>query len=423
MDMSTKRWGILACAGAALVLFAGSLALVQQPGSPVLPTVVQADDLDETCSGVLVQASSSASAPSSGRVAGGDIVPVRSIEDPYPSLHSVAVDPENDRVVMSDSNRGSLLFYERRSGSDSSKVITPKWQVRGPATGMMFIAGVALDAANREVFAVNNDIGDRMEVFPYGAEGNVKPKRILFVPHGSWGISLDRAHDEMAISVEHINSVVVYRREATQGEAPLRVLHGPQTGLADPHGIAFDVATNEIMVSNHGNWAPMTRAEASEGSLQGGRFALPSITAYTREAKGDARPARTIQGARTELNWPMGISVDAVHDEIAVASYGNNSILVFHRADNGDALPVRVIRGNQTGILGPMGVAIDTKNDELWVTNYRDHSAVVFSRTAQGNVAPKRVLRNAPFGTPAVGFGNPGAVAYDSKRDEIPVPN
>jgi hypothetical protein len=32
-------------------------------------------------------------------------------------------------------------------------------------------------------------------------------------------------------------------------------------------------------------------------------------------------------------------------------------------------------------------------------------------------------VRNAPIGTPSVGFGNPGAVAYDSKRDEILVPN
>ncbi len=70
-----------------------------------------------------------------------------------------------------------------------------------------------------------------------------------------------------------------------------------------------------------------------------------------------------------------------------------------------------------------MGVAIDTKNDEIWVTNYGDHSALVFPRTAQGNVVPKRVLRNAPTRTPAVGFGNPGAVAYDSKRDELLVPN
>jgi DNA-binding beta-propeller fold protein YncE len=335
----------------------------------------------------------------------------------------VAVDADNNRVLMSDSNRGSLLFYDRRAGAASSAVTEPVTQVRGPATGMMFVAGVALDPTNHELFAVNNDIGDRMEVFPYDAEGNVKPKRILFVPHGSWGVALNRPRDEIAITVEHANTVVVYRRDATLGDAPLRVLHGPKTGLDDPHGIVFDEKHNEISVANHGNWAPLTRAESLEGELKGGRFDLPSITAYAGEATKDESPLRSIQGKRTELNWPMGMSLDAVHDEIAVASYGNDSILIFHRTDQGDVAPVRMIRGNRTAISGPMGVSIDTKNDEIWVTNYREHTAAVFARTAAGNVAPKRVLRNAPPGTPAVGFGNPGAVAYDSKRDQILVPN
>ena len=76
-----------------------------------------------------------------------------------------------------------------------------------------------------------------------------------------------------------------------------------------------------------------------------------------------------------------------------------------------------------TKIAGPMGVAYDLKNNEIWVANYGDHTALVFPITATGNVAPKRILRNAPAGSPTVGFGNPGAVAYDSKRDEILVPN
>ena len=356
-------------------------------------------------------------------VAGGDIAPVRTVADPYPSLHSVAVDADNDRVVMSDSNRGGLLVYDRSTGSLSSNVAKPVTQVRGPATGMMFVAGVALDPGNHELFAVNNDIGDRMEVFPYDAEGNVRPKRILFVPHGSWGLALNRQRDEVAITVEHANTVVVYRRDATLGDAPLRVLHGPNTGLGDPHGIAFDEERNEISVANHGNWAPLTRAESLQGGVQGGRFDLPSISTYAGDAKNDEAPVRTIQGKRTGLNWPMGMSLDAIHDEIAVASYGNDSILIFHRTDQGDVAPVRAIHGNLTAIAGPMGVSIDTKNDEIWVTNYREHTAAVFARTAQGNVAPKRLVRNALPGTPAVGFGNPGAVAYDSKRDQILVPN
>jgi DNA-binding beta-propeller fold protein YncE len=356
--------------------------------------------------------------------AGGDIAPARSVADAYASLHSVAVDPDANQVVVSDSNRGAIFFYDRSAAGNSAQMVSPSRVIRGPRTGMMFVAGISLDPANREVYAVNNDIGDRMEVFPYDTEGNIKPKRVLSVPHGAWGVAFNPMRKEVAISIEHPNTVAVYRREASGSEAPLRVLRGPETELADPHGIVVDPDHNEMLVANHGNWAPLTREEEeAEGGLRGGHFALPSINAYALEAKGDDKPTRKIQGAQTQLNWPMGMSLDQMHDEIAVANYGTNSILVFHRNANGNVVPLRVIKGDRTGVLGPMGVAIDVKNDELWVTNYRDHTAVVFARTANGNVAPKRVLRNAPAGTPAVGFGNPGAIAYDSKRGQILVPN
>ena len=83
--------------------------------------------------------------------------------------------------------------------------------------------------------------------------------------------------------------------------------------------------------------------------------------------------------------------------------------------------PRRVIRGPLTGIKGPMGIAI--AKGEIWVANFGDHTALVFPRLAAGNVAPRRTLRNAPAGRDTSGFGNPYAVAYDTKRGEILVPN
>jgi 6-phosphogluconolactonase (cycloisomerase 2 family) len=125
----------------------------------------------------------------------------------------------------------------------------------------------------------------------------------------------------------------------------------------------IDAGNNEMFVANHGNWAPLTREEEEAGGqLQGGHFQLPSIAAYSAEANGDAKPKRTIQGAQTQLDWPMGLSLDAAHNEIAVANYGNNSILIFRTNAAGNVTPIRVLRGDRTGILGPMGVAIDT----LW---------------------------------------------------------
>jgi DNA-binding beta-propeller fold protein YncE len=119
----------------------------------------------------------------------------------------------------------------------------------------------------------------------------------------------------------------------------------------------------------------------------------------------------------------MGLGDDPEHDEFAVANNGDNSVLVFSRTANGDAAPLRVIAGAKSGINRPMGVAIDSGNNEIWVSNFADHTALVFDRNANGDAAPKRIIRTAPAGTPSPGFGNPQTVAYDSKREEILVPN
>ncbi len=357
--------------------------------------------------------------------------PSRTIADAYPNFLGVAVDPDNGKVVMSDSGLKGLLMYERAAGTGAGvdQVTKPLAELRGSKTDIGFVAGVALDRARKEKYTVNNDGGDKVVVFDYDATGNVTPKRALMVTHQAWGIALDQKRDEMAVTVEINNWIEFYAREATGKPTPRRFIKGDKTGLADPHGIVIDADHDELVVANHGNWTSLTTFDASgtgtspSSTPQGGRFLPPSIRVFAAGASGDVSPVRVIEGARTGLNWPMSISVDTRNDEIAVANSGDNRVLVFRRSDTGNVAPIRVIGGDKTGLNGPMGVAIDSSNDEIWVTNYSDHSAVVFARTATGNVTPSRVIRNAPLGAASVGFGNPGAVAYDSKRDEILVPN
>ena len=368
-------------------------------------------------------------------MAGGDVAPARVVIDPYPTLHSLAIDAERNKVFMSDPNRHALWSYGRLAASKGRESVEPDTGIRGPSTGMMFIAAVALDRERQEVYTVDNDIGDRLMVFPYDADGNVKPKRVLDVPHQAWGLSLAPERDEIAVSVEGSRQIVIYKRDAEGRTPPLRVIRGVDTGLGDPHGVFFDGQNNEIVVANHGNQngrqvapgdAPARQRGArvaEEQPVVGGRFDEPSITVYPGDGKGNIKPIRKIQGAKTGLNWPMAIDVDRTRNEIAVANNGDSSIRIFRLTDSGDVAPVRIIKGPRTGIVGPMGVAYDLKNSELWVANYGDHTALVFPITASGNVAPRRIIRNAPAGSPTVGFGNPGAVAYDSKRDEILVPN
>ncbi len=355
------------------------------------------------------------------RIPGGEVAPCRTLEDPYPEFNGIAVDPQNGIAVLSDTNLKSALIYDINAGESPSGpgTITPfKGWIKGPATYLSFAAGVALDPVRHELYTTENDIGDDVAAFPYTASGNHK-SRALAVPHGAYGIALSQKHKQMAVAIQHDAEIIFYRLQAQGAALPVRSIRGMKTKLADPHGVAWDDKDDEIFVTNYGNWS---RGYWDADYAGGGHYYPPSITVFRGNAKGDIAPVRVIQGPKTRLDWPTGIAVDNVHNQIAVAQEPSNEILIFNRTDNGDVAPARALAGPQTRILHPMGVAFDPIRNELWVANF-GHETEVFDSKASGNVAPKRIVRNAPRGTPAAGFGNPMALAYDSKRDVLLVPN
>jgi DNA-binding beta-propeller fold protein YncE len=371
----------------------------------------------------------------SNKPAPEDIPPVRMIADPYPAFNGIAVDAENGLVAMSDPNRKSLLLYDRaglsKGAASQGDASIPLRQIVGPDTFLGMIAGVILDSQHQEIYTANNDIEDTVVVMPYGASGNSKPGRVFSVPHQSWGIALSGKADQIAVTVEVQNTIVFYRRQVKGVEAPVRILRGQATGLADPHGIYWDESHSEIGVANHGNFRGVVKNTGGgcspsfvvEDEAEAGESRPPSIRIFASTAKDDAKPLRVIEGSKTGLDWPMGVAYDAQHDTIIVANNGDNSILIFGRNAEGDVAPLRAIRGDRTGISHPMGVAVDSQTGEIWVSNWGDHSALAFDSGTRGNVAPKRIIRSAPAGTPTPGFGNPMALAYDTKRDELLVPN
>jgi DNA-binding beta-propeller fold protein YncE len=306
---------------------------------------------------------------------------------------------------------------------------------RNSKTNIEFQAGVYIDPRTGEVYGVNNDSHDTMVVFSRAARGNVAPDRELEIPHGSFGIAVDEENQELFLAIQHDSAVVVYRKTATGDNAPIRLLQGERTRLANPHAIALDPRRGLIFVTNHGavssrrpvadrgngpaNW-PLGREDAIPGS---GRMLPAAITVHARTASGDAAPVRVIEGPRTRLNWPTGIAVDPERGELYVANDAGESILVFDAAAQGNVAPRRVLAGPRTGLKNPTGVALDPQNGELWVANFGNHTATAYPLAAQGDVAPLRTIRSAPAGTVSHMIGNPGGVAFDTRREEILVPN
>lgn len=149
----------------------------------------------------------------------------------------------------------------------------------------------------------------------------------------------------------------------------------------------------------------------------------PSISIHAITAKGNDKPLRVIKGPKTQLNWPTGLAFDAGRRELFVANDMGPSILVFDADAVGNATPKRVLKGPGTGLAHPTSVSLDTKNGELWVANFGGHSATAYPIGASGDTRPLRTIRSAPESAPSLMIGNPGALTYDSKREEILVPN
>ncbi len=366
--------------------------------------------------------------------------PIRVIRDPYPSFSAVGVDMERGEVVAGDENLFQILVYDRLSDTPPTANFTePRRIIAGDQTAIEFVCGLHVDPETGDIYAIDADTAATLQVFTRDQEGNVPPTRQLHT--GSEvrgrGLAVDSVNNELFVTSQHNAAVVVFRKYAEGEEAPLRLLQGDRTGLGNPHGIAVDTQNDLIYVTNHGQASsrpiegndpatrprpnmPLGRRLAIPGS---GRFFAPSITVYDRTASGNTSPMRTIEGLRTELNWPAGIAVDPSRGELFVANDTGNAVLVFSSDASGDVAPIRVIKGADTSLDSPGGIFLDTTNNELWVSNYGNHSLTVYPPDADGNVRPLRTIRSGPAGTKGLMIGNPGFVAYDTMREELLVPN
>ena len=329
-------------------------------------------------------------------------------------------------LVVTDENLFQVLEYDRRENTPPRARLTePKRVISGPNTRAEMLCGVYIDPVTKEVYVLNNDTQNWLPVFSRDARGNATPSRYLAAPHGTFGIAVDEEKQEMFLTVQHQNAVVVYRKQASGEEKPLRTIAGSDTQLEDPHGIALDLKNKLIFVSNFGNAqvSPPGSGGGRRAADTYGKFEPPSITVYPLDASGNVKPLRIIEGSKTRLNWPSQMAFHEPRQELFVANDADDSILVFRAGDQADVAPIRAIKGPNTGIKNPPGIALDIKNGEVSVASMGTHAVLFFPITADGDVKPSRIIRGGPSDQIALNIGNPGAVGYDTKRDQILVPN
>ena len=372
------------------------------------------------------------------RIAVANRPPIRTIHDARHVFAAIDIDPIRNELVAGDENNFSIVVYDRMTNTPPTAAFSePRRVIQGENTFLEYVCGIYIDPESGDIYAINNDTLNWMTVWGRDAEGNVAPKRKLATPHTTVRMSTDEATQEIFMTVQDDHAVSVFRKAAQDEEPPVRLLQGPATRLADPHGIAVDSNAGLIFVTNWGtvadrhydtdgpttlnrgdgkpNW-PVGREANIPGS---GRNEPPSITVYRKDAQGNVAPLQVIQGPNTLLNWPTDIAVHPERGEIFVANDTGHTVTVYSADADGDAAPIRVLQGPNSLINHPVGVKVDLTNDELWVANLGSHSATVYDITAEGDPTPTRVIRSGPADSRGPMLANVHTIAYDTRREEI----
>ena len=160
---------------------------------------------------------------------------------------------------MLDSNLWSIRFFNRLDNTPPGALRTePKRIITGDKTVLAFNSCMYIDPQNGDIYSVENDVGNMVEVFSDSAEGDVAPIRKLVVTHRAYAMAVDEGKQELFVSVQYPPGVEIYRKQASGEEKPLRVLKGENTRLADTHGIAID-EKNKCCSSTTGATSPIAR--------------------------------------------------------------------------------------------------------------------------------------------------------------------
>ncbi|MBV9027640.1 MAG: hypothetical protein JO311_03415 [Candidatus Eremiobacteraeota bacterium] len=120
-----------------------------------------------------------------------------------------------------------------------------------------------------------------------------------------------------------------------------------------------------------------------------------AVLGFPRTAHGNATPAITIAGSKTQLSEPDALALDSKSGNIYVVNDGgqgplSSEVLIFPKGANGN-VPPQTLSGSKVPIRGSEGIALDASG-EIYVSDYSARAVYVFPAGASGNTAPIRTI-------------------------------
>jgi len=310
-----------------------------------------------------------------------------------PAFSPLAMALGPGELFITNYNDNSVTVYSRTATGAPAPTRTIR-------TGLTSPFGVLVDQLHNEIFVTNNcrsalcaGFEGSVQVYDLNANfPNDTPKRTIIGANTGLvhctGLNLDFLRQELYVANDDGESITVFARTANGNVEPLRTISGSATGLNGPVAVNLNLFRDEIFVVN--------KVSGSGGS--------GSITVYPRTTNGNVSPIRSIQGALTEFNLPIGMDFDLLRNDIVVTNAEANSILVFPTTANGDVAPSRIVQGTGTGLCIPSGIVVDLLHNEMVVANSGlganigfngtpcSQSVAVYQLSASGDASPLRLL-------------------------------
>ena len=289
------------------------------------------------------------------RLANGNVKPTRNIFGQHTlitrSIHEFAYDPVKDEIVVPHFQAQAIQFFRGGANGDEA----PVRMIHGPDVKLPNFDHLVIDSVHREIFT---------------GVYNEYPRRTF---------------------------VAVYSLDADGNAPPLRILEGPDTGIAGGRngvGVSVDPVTNRLFVSGNGRLLIFNRTDSGnvkpraylrnpEGSGPGPGFIysekgllFSTVGPRGRNLEDGNAPEQdhAFEGAPPKA--PRGVD-----DNRSYGQYSENRYVgVWSVNDTGDVPPRWKIAAPPNGPLrDPVGTAtVDAKRQDVYIPDRYTNSIYVY---------------------------------------------
>ena len=243
------------------------------------------------------------------------------------TVHDIRHDPVHDEIVVPNQFAQAILTF---AGAASGEV-RPLRVIQGPLTQLIRPERLDVDPVHNEIIVPNSN---SIVVFDREANGNAAPIRVIRGPktmlRGANAVTVDPVNN-LIIAASQVsaprrqqndytptaNALVVFNRTADGDVAPLRIIHGENTGL---HLI------NQLQVYSPKGWVVATQSTTDLDAEPPGVF----VGVWSIHDTGDVPPRWKLTGANSRLKKPRGVALNPRDRELIVADMRLNAVLTYH---------------------------------------------------------------------------------------------